>query len=141
MRIAVLEPGKPDLLDVFLGNGLAFGFRDAAHFQPEGHVAHHAGPGQQREILKHEGAVRAGAGDGLAVDLDLARGRLQQPRDDLQKRGLATARRPQQRGQLAARKLQRQIAQRFDVAIVLRDVAAPKPRFRISRFDLLEGCV
>ena len=61
VRIFVLEAGKADLGDVVAGDLLALGRGLAAQFEPEGDVAQHRRPGQQREILEHEGALRARA--------------------------------------------------------------------------------
>ena len=46
-----------------------------------------------------------------------------QPRRESKRRRFATARRAQQRGQLATRELQREVPQRLDLAVVFRNVA------------------
>ena len=123
MRILVLEAGKPDLADIVAGDLLALGGRLAAQFQPEGDVAQHGRPGQQREILKHEGAFRTGFADGAAVDGDRAGVSLDQPGDDLQKRRLPAAAGAEQAGQLAPGKVEVDAAQRLDIAVALGDAA------------------
>ena len=63
VRIFVLEAGEADLGDVVAGDLLALGLRHAAQLEPEGDVAQHRRPGHQREILEHEGALRARPAD------------------------------------------------------------------------------
>src|SRR5262249_615564 len=63
-------------------------------------VLHHGAPRKQRVVLKHEGAVRARAIDHAAVDPDLAARHPDQPVDRVEERGLAAARRPNDRDQL-----------------------------------------
>src|SRR6056297_1984497 len=115
MRILVLEPGKADLVHVVARAVFALGLADALQFQPEHRVAQHRGPGHQREILKHEGPLRTGPGDRTAVDRNIALGWFQQPRDDLEQRSLATARRTQKRRHLAAVEIKVDVLKRGDV--------------------------
>jgi hypothetical protein len=123
VRIAVLEALQSDRVDVFLGDGLAFGFRDAPQFEPEGDVADGARPGQQRKILEHERPVGSGGGNRLPVNQNLAARRRNQPADDLEQGRLAAAGRPEEGCQLPLGKVDREIAQGFDVFVVLVDVA------------------
>ncbi|MCG8404273.1 MAG: hypothetical protein MI923_03650, partial [Phycisphaerales bacterium] len=85
MRISSLESRKADIADIFFGNCLAFGLRDSAKLEAERHVAKHVCPGQQREILEDEGAVRPRTRDLAPVDLDLPVRCRNKPRDDFQK--------------------------------------------------------
>ena len=105
------------------GDVLALGLGLAAQFEAEGDVAQHRRPGHQREILEHEGALRSRRADRLAVDRDRAGVGLDQPGDDLEQRRLAAAARAEQAGQLAARKVEVDAAQRLDVAVDLADAA------------------
>ena len=125
---ALLESGETDVADVALRDRLALRHPDAAQLQPEGDVAQHRGPGQQREVLEHEGAVRPGAGHGPAVHLDLPGRRREQPGDDLEQRRLAASRRPQHGGELPAGELERQVPQRLDLARRSWRCRAPRPR-------------
>ena len=101
VRVGVLEAGQPDLVDVRARGLLALLARHAAQLQAEGRVAQHGRPRHQGEVLEHERPVRPGRGDGGAVDLDLSRRRVDQSRDDLQRRGLAAPARPDDAGELA----------------------------------------
>jgi hypothetical protein len=60
MRIFPFEAAQSDFADIFLGDGFALGGRNAAQLEAEGDVADDARPGQQREILEHEGALGPG---------------------------------------------------------------------------------
>jgi len=124
VRVFLLEAGQADLGDIVPRNVLALGPGLAGQLHAEGDVAQHRRPGQQGEVLEHEGAFRARPEDLLAVDVDLAFRRLQQSGDDLQQRGLAAPAGSQQGGHLAGRETQVDRIQRPDVRPVgLRDVA------------------
>src|SRR5262245_31459553 len=101
MRIGLrkfLELDQPQLLERDL---LALGLADALHFEPEGDVAKRGTPGKElRKILEHDAAVGALAADSLTADADLAAGRREKSRDDVEQRGLAAARRTQQAKEL-----------------------------------------
>ena len=62
VRVAVLEAGEADLAQMLARDLLALGPWHAAQLEAEGGVAQGGGPGQQREVLEHEGALRPGAG-------------------------------------------------------------------------------
>src|ERR1700693_5846871 len=59
--------------------------------RPEADVLPYRHPRKQRVILKYHAAITAGTGDGLAVDCDLAGGRLFKSGDDPQQRGFSAA--------------------------------------------------
>ena len=67
----------------------------------EGDVVAHRQPGKQRRFLEHHGAVRARAGAARRAVESAAAGRLLEARDDVEQRGLAAARGPEQRDELA----------------------------------------
>ena len=58
MRVAVLEAGEADLAQMLPRDLLALRPRHAAQLEAEGGVAQGGGPGQEREVLEHEGALR-----------------------------------------------------------------------------------
>ena len=99
---------------------------DLANLEPERHVAVDAQVLERCVVLEHEADVpllgtqprRVGA-----VDLDDAGVRLLQTGDDAQQRGLAAAGRPEQRREVAAVDVDRDVAESDEVAEVLVDVA------------------
>jgi hypothetical protein len=116
MRIALLEAGEADRGDVAPGDLVALRLAHAAELEAEGDVADHGRPGHQREVLEDEGALGAGAGDRAAGDADLAGGRCQEARNDLQERGLAAAAGTEERGQSAPGETEIDRLQRLDTA-------------------------
>src|SRR5690606_21700028 len=76
VRIAVLETGEAHLADAAPGHLLALLAGHAAQLEAEGDVPQHRRPGHQREILEHERPFGAGPAHRLAVDQNLAAGRL-----------------------------------------------------------------
>src|SRR5262245_48310659 len=96
LDLGQLELGERDLL--------ALGLADALHLQPEGDVAERGAPGKQLgEILEHHAAIEAVAGHRLAADADLARGRGEEARDDVEQGRLAAARRADDAEELGGR--------------------------------------
>ena len=108
--ILVAEARKADLreqcFDAVTELGLVLGailLPERRHdLQRQHHVVADRQPRQQRRILeRHADAHRLGA-DFAARDIDIAAGRLDQPGDELEDRGLAAARRADQRDEIAA---------------------------------------
>ena len=100
--------------------------RHAAHVQREGDVLLDRQVREQRVVLEHHAdvaLVRRLVGRQLAADPDLACRRLDQPGDDHQQRGLARARGPEQRQELALGKVEARIGERQHRAIALADAA------------------
>ncbi len=123
VRIGVFETLETHACDVFLRHSLAFRAGQAFQLETEGDIAHDAGPRHQREILEHEGAFRSRAGDLAAVDIHLAGRRRNEAGDDLEKRRLAATGRTQKRCELPLGKVDGNIIEGLDAAIVnLRDV-------------------
>jgi hypothetical protein len=92
MRVAAGELLELHQRELAQRDGLALVLRHALHLEPERHVAERGTPGKQLgEILEHHAAVHAVAGDRLAVDADLARGRRNEARDDVEEGRLAAA--------------------------------------------------
>jgi hypothetical protein len=116
--VAPLETGQADLFDIAARGVLALLPGNTLQLQAEGHVAQHGGPGHQREVLEHEGALGARAMDRPSLDQDLTLGRLQQTRDDLEQGRLAAAAGAEQGGHLTFRKTQIDGFQRLNPAIV-----------------------
>ena len=80
VRIGLDELVELDELELAARDLLALGLGDPLHLQPEGHVAERGAPGKQlREVLEHDAAIHAVAGDRRAADADLARARPQKP--------------------------------------------------------------
>ena len=99
--------------------------RARLHAQAEGDVLEHRHVAEQRVMLEHEADMAlAGAAREriLAVEGDLAGIRPVEAGDDPQQRGLAGARRPEQRQQLAVADLQIDIVERGELAEFLDDV-------------------
>ena len=91
--------------------------------RPKATLRRTVAPGQQREVLEHEGALRSRSRHRLAVDQDLALGRLEQAGDDLERGRLAAAGRPEQGRQLAAREIEVDALERPEVVEHLADPA------------------
>jgi hypothetical protein len=111
--------GQADHLQQLVGAPPAVGRAVLAHPQPEAHVVQGGHVREQAVALEHHAHVPPGRGDPgdvLAVDGDRAGiGRLEAGQDP-QRRGLAAARRAEQRDQLARRDVQRQPMERADGA-------------------------
>ena len=106
------------------GLGGARAARD--HAQPEGDVFEHRHVAKQRVVLKYEtdlALANADVAGVLAVEQHLAGVRRFQPRDYPQQRGLARARQPQQRDQLAGFDMQVDSVNRDEIAELLADVS------------------
>ena len=100
-----------------LRTSLARSPRHALEHHAEIDVLEHRVPGKQRVLLEHEGdVVRHRPAHGLAGDVHCAGGRRHQAADDVEQRGLAAAARPDQAEQLAARDVERGVAEREDRA-------------------------
>ena len=123
VRKTVFESAQPHILNILLRDAFPLRLGDAAQLQTKSNIADDTCPGQQRKILKDEGTVGTRSRHGLAVHFDLTGSRRQETGNDLQQRGFATSRRTQDGRELAARKVQRQILQGLDIAVVLRDIA------------------
>src|SRR6185312_6929739 len=92
MRIVPGELLQADELKLLERDTFAFRLGDALHFQAEADVAERRTPGEElREVLKHDAAIEALAGNGLAADLDLTLARREESRDDVEHRGFAAA--------------------------------------------------
>ena len=97
------------------------GFGYTAHRQRVGHVVAHRHVRKQRVVLEHHAEialVRRGAGDGLAVEQDLAGGGRLEAGQHHQRGGLARARGAQQRQELAAADVQVELAHHQVHAVV-----------------------
>src|SRR5438132_3000517 len=101
-RIALREAGKSDArergVDARLRRRL-----ETRELERQAHIRGDRRPRHQRRLLEHEAdAARTGGACGLGLQpLDRSAGRLAQARDDTQRRGLAAARRTEQRHELA----------------------------------------
>src|SRR5262249_51890508 len=115
--IVLREVLEPDRLERALRARLALGPGHALEHHAEVDVLEHGVPREQRVLLEHEGDVAwHRPGDPLARDFHRAgRGR-HQPADDVEQGRLAAAARPDQAEELAARDVERGVAQRAHVA-------------------------
>jgi hypothetical protein len=95
LGIVVLETGKPDAVHPFKHHLLAHLRRHAFLAQAEGDVVDDGEPREERVRLEDHAAVGAGRAHRLAVEQDLAGGRLVEAGDQAQQRRLAAARRPE----------------------------------------------
>src|SRR5689334_3101396 len=104
MRIMLFETRQADQLDQPL-RALAHGapVEPALQLEAVDDVLHDGPPGKQRVVLEHERAVGTRTIDQAAVDADLAPADLDEPVDRVEERGLAAARRPDDRDQLSLR--------------------------------------
>jgi hypothetical protein len=96
------------------------------HAQAEGHVLEHRHVAEQRVVLEHEAHLALAhvhVGGVFAREQDAAGVGRFQARDDAQQRGLAAARRAEQRDQFARLDVEVHVVQRPEVAELLADVA------------------
>ena len=118
------------------------GLGRAAHLERKGDVARHGEVRKQRIALEHHAEValvRRQVLDRLAVQQDAAAGRRHEARDRHQHRGLARARRSEQRQELATRDAQRHVVQRRNGSIMLRDPVERQflqPGHQLFRFTM-----
>ena len=106
--------------------GLGGTFAPRQHPHAEGDVLEHRHVPKQRVMLKYEADLALADADGagvLAMKQHLARVRRLQPRDYSQQRGLARARQPEQRDQLAGFDMQADIVDRDEIAELLADIS------------------
>ena len=105
--------------------------RHALLDQPVHDVAEHGLPGKQRELLEHRPAVGPRPGDRLSRYRNASCRRPHEPADDVEERGLAAARRSQDRYELALRHVERDVGQRQMRRATLRlERLASVPRWR-----------
>ena len=120
--VAVRVIGDPHLLQPLEHPGAAFLRRHAAHLEAELDVPAHAEVGEECEALPHHGRVALpglALVDPLAAEPHLALARLLEAGDHAQRRGLAAARRPHERDELALGDLQLDAAHRLHLAEAL----------------------
>ena len=115
LRAARPEVRQPDQLEHLSDAPGDLGLGDLAHLEAEADVVGDAHVGEQQVVLEHHhdaAVLRLLAQHRASVECHVARRRREQPRDHLHRRGLAAPRRPEQRGQLAALDLERQVVHR-----------------------------
>ena len=113
MRIGLLEALEADHFDEFI-DAVLFLLVDAAGTQAERDIVIDGQPREQRVLLKHEAAVRAGGGDGRAVERQLALVHLDEAGDQTQERRFAAAGRADERHERASGNIERNIVERGD---------------------------
>src|SRR6266852_6077797 len=91
LRVKALKALEADHLDQ--PAALRFGFRMLHALLPRTihHIAEHALPGKQRELLKHRPTIRTGPGDRLALHLRHALRRIDKAADDIEQRRFSAA--------------------------------------------------
>ena len=131
--VVVLVALEADQVDHLLGAVAAVLLALAPHLETEGDVVDHLAVRQQAEVLEdHRDLAAPGveqgrvghAGDVLAVELDGARGRLDQPGQQPHQRGLAGAGEPHHHEDLAGRHVEGDVADADDVAGLLLQLLA-----------------
>ena len=118
-RLAAPEPLEPHEPEEFVHAGRHLRLRHLPHAKPEGHVLEHVHVAEERVVLEHEAHLaRPGMpfGDVLAVLLDQPLVGKLEAGDDPQERGLARARRAEQRQQRAVRHVERHAIERPEAA-------------------------
>jgi hypothetical protein len=125
-RVAVGQPvqlhQRQQLMHLALDLVFRRTLRTMLHTQAEGHVFKHRHVLEQRIVLEHETHLTLAhvhCGCVFAREQHAAGIRRFKTRDDAQQRRLATARRPQQRHQLAGFDVQRYVIQRPELAELL----------------------
>src|SRR5690606_11072267 len=116
--IALFEPLELDEFEEGAGALVDFGLRRPgarlSHFQPEADIVEHAHMAKERIMLEDEADIavlHAFERGVLVAEMNGPLGGEIEPRDQAQKRGLARARRPQQRDQLARMDIERYVVQ------------------------------
>ena len=118
--MSLAKAGQVDQREHFTGFLFTPGARHAGQFQAKTDVAQHVLPGQQGVVLEHHAAVGARALHRDAIEGDASAAGRDETRDQVEQRGLATARGAQGHQQLARPKGQVDIGQhRFGGAGVL----------------------
>ena len=117
VRIFLLEAGEPDLRRCSGARPpRARPCATPRSSSPKATLRSTVAQGISAKSWKTKARSGPGPADRPAVDQHLAGGRRQQAGDDLQERGLAAARGAEQRGQLAARKVDADVVERLHVA-------------------------
>src|SRR6266511_2213485 len=112
LRVQLGEPGQPHQ-DQELPRLVPAGApRDPLALQPELHVGLCGAPGEQGVPLEHHAPVQARSGHRPPVEQDLSRGRLAQPGQQVQQRGLAAAARADQDQKLSTVDVDADVGQR-----------------------------
>ena len=104
VRLAPPETRQPDRLEHLAGPTTTFGAADALDLEPVLDVRLHVHVGEQRVVLEHGvevAVVRGESGDVRSAEQDGAGGRKLEPGDHAEHRGLAAARWPEEREELA----------------------------------------
>ena len=125
--------------------GVQLGLGHFAHRQRVGNVLGHRHVRKQRVVLEHHAEialVRRCAGDLAAIEHDVARGGRLEPGQHHQRGGLARARWPQQRQELAFADVQVQILDHQGVAVVgfLDTGEGDESLFRFHAVGCFRGC-
>jgi len=116
MRKARGELGKAEAVQEFLGALAPLRAGLAVDFRPQHHVFDDRAPRQQQILLQHEGDVRVGAFDRLAVDEGGALARRIKAGADVEQRALTAAARADQRHHLGVADRQAHAGDRGDAA-------------------------
>ncbi|MNI70606.1 hypothetical protein D3C73_1264280 [compost metagenome] len=107
--VVVGKAAQAHFVHVVIDDVLALRRRHATPLEAELDVLAHRQPREQRVALEHHAAVRAGAFDLLAANVNLTRGRFGQAGGEIQQARLAAARRPHQHSELLVRHFERHL--------------------------------
>src|SRR5215204_5658354 len=110
VRVAAGRVPEAGEVEELAGNPLALRSRHAAHLGTEGDILEHGLPGEEREGLEDDAAVRPRPGDRTVADADLAGGRRDEACDHVEDRALAAAGGTDDRDELARRHVKRNVA-------------------------------
>src|SRR5262245_32779406 len=114
MRIGFRELLELDQAQLLERHGLALALGHALRLEAEGDVAERGPPREElREVLKHHAAIGAVAGYWLAANADVAAGRLQEPRNDVEHCRLAAAGGTHEADELRPRNLEADVVDRM----------------------------
>src|SRR5262249_40563327 len=128
IRKCTFEAGKADKLDEFRHLARDLDFGRAGHAQSVSHVFEHGLPGEQPEMLEHHRDTGDRLGDPLGADPDIACIVRQETVDRAKKRGLAAARRTDDRDDLALADVKIDVTEYFERTVVLSKIADANTR-------------
>src|SRR5262249_37659855 len=114
--IAILESAEADKSEETPRPSQALLFADAGDFEREGNVLERCSPWESGLFLKHHADGTALGSRCAAFEYDLALEAIDEAADDVEQRGLATARRPDERDEFALSNIERDVLERDELA-------------------------
>ena len=114
----LLERGEADHVDEMVCPVHALGFRDALQFERKGDIVDDIAPRKGRFLLEHHADGGMGRRNALVADHHRALVIAEQTADDVEKGGLAAARRANHRDEFALRDIERNMIHRRDDLLI-----------------------